>query len=230
MANTNNLTGFSEADGSSAGVSLAGGALSKTIYALNGAVCSSQACAGRSSRSGRYAHLPHQLPTLIGDFEKFRHDRLPAAARVQGGGSERNRRNQPHLDLRQPGNPTPASGKWLRGPADTQLARSAIVPSVTTNAVSNSLKWNYGTYDDRPTHQPPIDILFTMTVSADPFTDGLFLTNQVRQEDQNTAMAATSLDAIVQFQLTEPVLNIKKGGGGDRQPGRPSSPRRPWGQ
>ena len=70
---------------------------------------------------------------------------------------------------------------------------------------------DYGTYDDLTNTSATIDLLFTMTVSADPFTDGLFLTNQVRQEDQNTANGAQSLDAIVQFQLTEPVLNIKKG-------------------
>ena len=141
VANTNNLTGFSEADDSGASVSLAGGALIKTIYAINGAVCPSGRVRCRSSRSGRYPHLPHKLPTSDRRFRKLRFPDylpLPVFRAVDPNATGATSHTWTYDGA---GNPTPASGKWQRGPADTQFARSAIVPTVTTDGVSNSAKW-----------------------------------------------------------------------------------------
>ena len=78
VANTNNFTGSSEADGSSAGVSLAGGALSKTIYAHNGTVCSPQPCAAVQVAPGDTLTYRINYQLLIGDFENLRFtDYLP---------------------------------------------------------------------------------------------------------------------------------------------------------
>jgi hypothetical protein len=55
-----------------------------------------------------------------------------------------------------------------------------------------------------------VDILFTVTVSDDPFADGLFLTNQVRQVETSTNAGDSFNDAIVQINLGEPALNIQQ--------------------
>ncbi len=211
VANTDNLTGASEADGSSAGVSLAGGALSKTIYALNGVVCSPQPCTNMQAAPGYTLTYRVQYQLLIGDFEDLRFTDylpLPVFKAVDPNATGATAHTWTY-DIA--GNATPTSGSWQRGPADTQFTRSSIVPTVTTDATSNYVKWTYGTYDDPTNVSATIDILFTVTVSADPFADGLFLTNQARAEDQNTNSQTSAHDEIVQFQLTEPVLNIKKG-------------------
>ena len=53
--------------------------------------------------------------------------------------------------------------------------------------------------------------MFTVTVSDDPFTDGLYLTNQVRGEEDGTLLIPVNSDAIVQIVLDQPELNITKG-------------------
>ena len=56
-----------------------------------------------------------------------------------------------------------------------------------------------------------VEVLFTLTVQDDPFADGLYLTNQLRTSEGNSFNAASTQDAIVQFQINEPVLNLRKG-------------------
>ena len=56
-----------------------------------------------------------------------------------------------------------------------------------------------------------IDILFSVTVSDDPFADGLFLTNQARTGIDSTNNISQVFDAIIRFTLREPVLAVTKG-------------------
>ncbi|MGB4979594.1 MAG: hypothetical protein WBR35_22885, partial [Anaerolineae bacterium] len=56
-----------------------------------------------------------------------------------------------------------------------------------------------------------VDILFTVTIEGDPFADGLYLTNQARSTEGTTQTTVRTADAIVQFQIFEPVLGIRKG-------------------
>ncbi len=97
-------------------------------------------------------------------------------------------------------------------PSDTfHTLPGSPTPTLSTNTVANSFTLDYGNYDNSVSPASTIDILFTVTVSAQPFADKLFLTNQVRAIEQNTAIEAQPTDAIIQIQLTEPVLSINKG-------------------
>jgi len=112
----------------------------------------------------------------------------------------------------------PAAGTAKFGPTDTFYANSVavlggtgLIPTISTNSPANSLQFMYGDFDDPANSPSQIDILFTVTVSANPFADGLFLTNQVRQSETSTNAGNAFNDAIVQISLGEPDLKIRKG-------------------
>ncbi len=106
---------------------------------------------------------------------------------------------------------TPAAGHAKFGPDDTFYNLSGIVPTISSDATANRLRFTYGTYDGGNDTSTEIDILFTVTVSDDPFADGLYLTNQVRVYENNTFGDTSIEDKIIQFRLTEPQLTITKG-------------------
>ncbi len=56
-----------------------------------------------------------------------------------------------------------------------------------------------------------IDLLFTGPQNDDPFADGLYLTNQANAGQDTTQLEATTRNAIVQIQLTEPTCASRKG-------------------
>jgi hypothetical protein len=90
---------------------------------------------------------------------------------------------------------------------------SGIVPTLNTVTVGgeNRLEFTYGDFDDPANSTTTIDILFSVTVGSEPFADGLFLTNQIRQQDSSSFKTGTTGDAINQIVLSEPILNITKG-------------------
>ena len=115
----------------------------------------------------------------------------------------------------------PTAGQVTLGPSDTyHTIRTGFVPSVSTDSTSNSVTFTYGTFHDVGQVPSTIDLLFTVTVSNSPFADGLFLTNEAQEIEQsvndggvvgsvvNESSAASS---IVQIELTEPSLNVRKG-------------------
>lgn len=83
--------------------------------------------------------------------------------------------------------------------------------NIEVDAAANSLRFNFGTYDDPTSQSTRIDLLFTVTVQDDPFADGLYLTNIARAEYGATNQTTEPADAVVQIQLSQPTLNIKKG-------------------
>ena len=85
---------------------------------------------------------------------------------------------------------------------------SGLVPTISVDAVANMVRFTFGTHQNPANNSAVVDFLFTVTVSNDPFADGLYLTNQIRQSDHDTFNDAQLNDAIVQFQLTEPVINF----------------------
>ncbi|HRE01752.1 MAG TPA: hypothetical protein PLV68_10660, partial [Ilumatobacteraceae bacterium] len=54
-------------------------------------------------------------------------------------------------------------------------------------------------------------MLFTVTVTDDPFVDGLFLTNQVRASEGTTNAGSQVDDSIVMIELGQPELALQKG-------------------
>ena len=105
----------------------------------------------------------------------------------------------------------PAVGTAQFGPSDTFYAISHLVPTLSENAVSNSVSFEWPAYMNNININTDIDILFTVEVSSQPFADQLLLTNLVQARTDpvnNSSIIATS---IAQVTLTEPALNVRKG-------------------
>ncbi len=191
-------TGFAEGDGSTAGVSLGGGTLTKTIYARNGVV-------GPATQFAPGDTITYRIHFTMrsGDVENMRFDDflpLPVLVATEVAGFSA-----------VVSAAAPAAGAAKFGPSDTFFALSGITPTVSSDATANLLRFSYGTYDD-PTNTPvAVDLLFTVTINTQPFADGLFLTNQVQELENNTSNTLSAADSLVQFQLTEPALRITKG-------------------
>ena len=209
VADNSTTTGFAEADTSSAGVVIPTGTLQKTIYALNGVVCGTQPCTNPNVAPARTLtyRLKYTLP--IGDFETLTlTDFLPLPI-FKAGDPDADGTAGPAWSFS--ASSPPATATWTRGPSDTLFAASAVVPTVTSDANANSVKFDFGTWDNPANTTQVIDILFTVTATSEPFADALFLTNQVREQDRNTFLVTETADSIVQVQVFEPVLRIRKG-------------------
>ncbi len=105
----------------------------------------------------------------------------------------------------------PAVGRAKFGPTDTFRAYSGIVPTLSRNVAQNVLRFSYGDYDN-PANQPTVvDLLFTITVSSEPFADQSFIANQARQTEGSTNNGPFSQDALHWIILTQPALTTTKG-------------------
>ena len=200
-------TGQQEDDASAASVSIGRGGLTKAVYAVNGSTSFGTPVEVKPGDTVTF-RLTYTLPT--GDVENlYLHDYLPLPVFLV---------TDPDAD----GTPgpawtfstlggIPAAGVATFGPADTFYAYSSIVPTLTANSTNNRLEFDYGNFDG-PTEQTyTVDILFTVAVTAEPFADRLYLTNQANAFEGSTNAGTAEANAIVQIILTEPVLNLRKG-------------------
>jgi fimbrial isopeptide formation D2 family protein/uncharacterized repeat protein (TIGR01451 family) len=203
-ANVANPTGFEEADDTYAGLALAFGQLTKSIYAVNGSTTLPAPMRVKPGDTLTY-RFRYSLPSS--DFENLRFiDYLPL----------------PVFDATQvttfsPSGGIPPAGTVTYGPNDTYHALTGgpapLTPAISTSgpAADNAITLTYGSYKDPQNRASDVDLLFTVTVSNKPFADGLFLTNQVRAYEATTNAGDQALDSIVQIKLAEPVLGVKKG-------------------
>ena len=106
----------------------------------------------------------------------------------------------------------PAVNTSCFGPADTfHNLSGAPDPVVTRDTTGNSLTFDYGDFDSTANGVSEVDVLFTLPISNAPFRDGLLFTNQARAVFNNSFAEAAAQDAIVQIDLTQPQLRIRKG-------------------
>ncbi len=200
-------TGSPVTDGSGAGVTIVSPSLSKTVYARNGNTSDigPQFAAGDTITYRLTATLP------ITNFENVALlDFLPL----------------PTLDATEvtdttllssgPSATPPPAGAVSFGPGET-LADVAggpgSAPSLSVDPVGNSLTFDYSPdiQDQDGESSATIDLLFTVTLTDAPFADGLFLTNQARLVYSDSFADVETNDEIVQFELTNPVLDLTKG-------------------
>lgn len=223
-------TGFTEEDDAVASVSIGTGALTKSIYAINGILCpDAVVCPG----GGPYRIKPgdtvtyrmrYQMPTsdvenlefadflpfpifFVADPDANDYNTLPPPGAHNDGPAwvftPAGQSGQPPL--------LPAPGNANFGPADTFYNYSSLVPVLGSDPVNNLLTFTYGDFDDPRNQSTVVDLLFTLTVATEPFADGLYLTNQAHAYEGSTNAGMVTADAIVQLILTEPVLNTTKG-------------------
>lgn len=199
-------TGQRESDDSAAGIAIARGVLTKTIYAIDGTVCSPQPCTSAQAQVEPLDtitfRIRYSLPTS--DFEDLvLEDYMPLpvlkATTVTAFSNT-------ICGL-------PASGAACLGPSSTfHLLPGAVSPTLSTDGNANSVIFTYGDFDVDPGESSLIDLLITVTVSDDPFADGLFLTNQARAAEGSTNADSQVADSIVQFLLKQPaIVALRKG-------------------
>lgn len=154
-------TGNDEQDSSGAEISIPRGTVEKTIYAINGVACSPQPCTSvRVAPADTVTYrLRYSLPTS--DLENFYLiDYLPLPVFQSTEITSFDSTVNPAV---------PPAGGAKFGPADTFYAYSSRVPALTTNASENSVRFDYGSFDDPRNQSMTADILFTVTVRSDPF-------------------------------------------------------------
>jgi large repetitive protein len=196
-------------DTSSANISIAFGVLSKTIYAFGTwptTACSPQPCTSVQVKPGDTVtyRLTYSLPTS--DFENvILTDYLPLPV---FDATEITTFNDVISAT------PPLAGHAKFGPAETfrsTFGPGVGIPLMTASAGGNSVAFDYGDFDDPGNVDTVMDLLFTVTVSDEPFTDGLFLTNQARAAEGTTNAGNQILDNIIQIELNEPFLIFRKG-------------------
>jgi uncharacterized repeat protein (TIGR01451 family) len=97
------------------------------------------------------------------------------------------------------------------GQACKRLPGNTLPVTPTLFAANNSLTFGYGTFNNTSNVPGKIDLLFTITVTNKPFADGLFLTNEAQECENNTFGVTFCQAAIAQVKVREPKLSIKKG-------------------
>jgi len=102
----------------------------------------------------------------------------------------------------------PASGNACFGPVNTLISNP---PTFSTDPSTNSLTFDYGSFNDSSNASSKVDLLFSATVSTDPFADDLDLTNEALEHEENTFGFPFDQVAIAQVKLREPELSITKG-------------------
>jgi uncharacterized repeat protein (TIGR01451 family)/fimbrial isopeptide formation D2 family protein len=126
---------------------------------------------------------------------------------------------QPSLGLCCPLYPIPGPGEGRCGPTHSELVNNPGVtvfvgPSPNVPLPGNSLEFLYwlpeSPYDVNNTPKT-IDYLFTLRVTCEPFADGLYLTNEAQECEENTFGVQFCQTAIAQVHVREPELSIKKG-------------------
>ncbi len=200
-------TGHTVTDGSGDSVTIVVPTLSKDIYARNGDTGDT----GPQFAAGD--RITYRLTTTlpITNFEDVALlDFLPLPTLDATEVTDTTRLSEP------PSATPPPAGAVSFGPAET-LADAAggpgHAPTLSVDPDGNSLTFDYSPdlQDQDGQGAATIDLLFTVTLTDEPFADGLFLTNQARLLYADSFADVDARDEIVQFQLTNPVLDLTKG-------------------
>lgn len=181
-------------------VAIVHGTVTKTIYAINGSTTFPQPPKVNPGDTVTF-HIAYTIPS--GDAEDFTiEDYLPLPIFRSN--------NLQFLSCLAPPPPAPAVDKvTVTGPLCSQVRSFTVTPPGGTP--SNSFKLQFGDLNDPNNAPAPVDVYFTTQVTTDPFADGLLLSNQVLQHEQNTFGETFDQTEIAQIVLQEPKLRIRKG-------------------
>ena len=108
------------------------------------------------------------------------------------------------------GNTSPPAGQWQLTTNDTLSSLSGVVPSLVVDGSQNTLEFFYGNIYNSSQPTSLVNILFTVTATGDPMSNGLYLTNLMNVNYNNTVMQMFTDNQIVSIVTNEPQLNITK--------------------
>ena len=210
-------------DDSSASVVLPGDVLQKTVYGVkrgttvvcgpSGPVCSNSPNPPQQARPGDTVTFRLRKPAIpSSDAEKLTvEDWLPL----------------PIFDVSDPNADLVSGPPWIftnttgitQNPGTSHLLPtdtlhslvSASTPLFTPDLPTNSIKFDYGSFNDTSNNPRAMDLVFTSTVTPQPFADGLFFTNVARECESNTFGTLFCQVAIAQVNVRQPNLKIQKG-------------------
>ncbi|MEI6158382.1 MAG: SdrD B-like domain-containing protein, partial [Roseococcus sp.] len=190
-----------KADQSGAGVTLPVSDVSKSIYAINGntAFTPGPVSAGDAITFRLKLDMP-----LTGAHDVQLRDYLPLPVLKAISGMS-------FTDLVSGSTPGANQAKWGPGATYDTSGDPTTTPSISYDSASNSLTFDFGDAVAPGNPSSTIDLLFTVVVQDEEFGDGLLLTNQVTSTETNSFGKEFQDNAIVQFVLGEPELNITKG-------------------
>ena len=201
----NGFTGQAEGDGSCDSLQIVTGSVDKNIYAVNGITgvgVNPHISPGDTVTYRLYYdmplsstedfHLVDYLPLPIFDVNDPDQDGTASGWSQVADGT------------------LPGAGEWAFTANDTYHNLNTTMDSVGPGT-GNSLVFDWAPYHDASGTSSTVEILFTVTVSGEPFADGMYLTNQVRATEQGTPLADNTTDAITQVVLDQPELTITKG-------------------
>jgi LPXTG-site transpeptidase (sortase) family protein len=192
-------TGYHEDDSSAASIAIDHGALQKALYALNGNTNFQSPMTVAAGDTVTF-RLTYTLPTS--DYENLViTDYLPLpifdATEVTA-----------HINNICG---IPAAGTSCLGPSDTYHGLTgAVNPALSSNAGSNWVRWNYGSYNSTQNSSSWIDLLFTVTVTDAAFADKMHLTNQGYAIEDSTNAGISTSTAIDELLYTAPEMVITK--------------------
>jgi fimbrial isopeptide formation D2 family protein/uncharacterized repeat protein (TIGR01451 family) len=207
LSNTDTITGelpsgLFESDSGGASVQIDGPSVSKEVYAIDGILVGP----GEETTAGRDItyRITLQLPTSDAE-DLVLTDYIPL----------------PFYDATtittwNPGiaGTVPPSGTATYGPLhtlDTVVPGSGPVTPLPTDAVANTLQFDFGSFDVDPSEPSTIDILFTLTGQDVLMADGLTLQNQVLAEYGSTNSGEVSSSALAPVTIAAPELVLSKG-------------------
>ncbi len=108
------------------------------------------------------------------------------------------------------GSTSPPAGQWQLTTNDTLSGLSGVIPSLIVDNSQNTLEFFYGNVYNSSQPNSLVNILFTVTATGDPMSNGLYLTNLMNVNYNNTVMQMFTNNQIVSIVTNEPQLNITK--------------------
>ena len=108
------------------------------------------------------------------------------------------------------GNTPPSDGQWQLAGNDTLSNLSGIIPSLVVDTSQNTLEFIYGNIYNSSQPTSLVNILFTIRATGNPTSNGLYFTNLMNVNYNNTAMQMFTNNQIVPIVTNEPQLVITK--------------------
>jgi LPXTG-site transpeptidase (sortase) family protein len=214
VVNLSSLGMGTEADGSTELITIARGNIAKTIYSINGAAPIGSPVRITVGDKVTYRVRYVMNTSDVEDLEFTDYFPLPIfdVTDPDADGVDGPAWGFDSTKATGPGN-TFIPGVVKLGPDDSFYEYANIHTTLlpTVSAISgNAVNVFYGDFDGPDNSSTIIDLLFTVTVTDEPFADGLYLTNQASVNEGSTNTDDQSTDALVQIQFTAPAVYGEK--------------------